>query len=55
MHAQPKKKAVVENGGDGGIGPGLAAAIANGEDVVCLILLFVNYVPASSLLALISL
>ncbi|KAF3326320.1 exocyst complex component SEC15A-like protein [Carex littledalei] len=33
MHAQPKKRAVVENGGDGGIGPGLAAAIANGEDV----------------------
>ncbi|XP_078162036.1 exocyst complex component SEC15A-like [Carex rostrata] len=33
MHVQPKKRALVENGGDGGIGPGLAAAIANGEDV----------------------
>jgi hypothetical protein len=48
MHAQPKKRAVLENGGDGGIGPGLAAAIANGEDVVCMISLFVNYVPVST-------
>lgn len=48
MHAQPKKKTVVENGGDGGIGPGLAAAIANGEDIVRLISLFINYVSVSS-------
>jgi hypothetical protein len=48
MHAQPKKRAVLENGSDDGISPGLAAAIANGEDVVCLISLFVNYAPVSS-------
>ncbi|KAJ1687079.1 hypothetical protein LUZ63_018469 [Rhynchospora breviuscula] len=33
MPAQPKKRAVVENAGDNAIGPGLAAALANGEDV----------------------